>query len=106
MGRIVNEAADDAGIQKRIRTGLVNRFMHTVHPNAFRPYWKRQMRQGGVKDSDMLEFLMGNRLPYDGASDIFPEEEVLNAYKTAERKLKLDFRPASRKKRILRRRES
>jgi integrase len=106
MGRIVNEAADDAGIQKRIRTGLVNRFMHTVHPNALRPYWKRQMRQGGVKDSDMLEFLMGNRLPYDGASDMFPEEEVLNAYKTAERKLKLDFRPASRKKRIVRRRES
>jgi hypothetical protein len=61
------------------------------------------MRQGGVKDSDMLEFLMGNKLPYDGASDAFPEEEVLNAYKTAERKLKLDFRPASKKRRTLRR---
>lgn len=106
MGRIVNEAADGAGIQKRIATGLVKRFIHTVHPNAFRPYWKRQMKQGGVKDSDMLEFLMGNKLPYDGASGTFSEEEVLNAYKTAERKLKLDFRPASRKRRALGRRKS
>jgi len=106
MGRIVNEAADDASIQKRIQTRLGNRFMYTVHPNALRAYWEHQMRQGGVKDSDMLEFLMGNKLPYDGASDAFPEEEVLNAYKTAERKLKLDFRPASKKRRTLRRQES
>jgi integrase len=101
MGRIVDEAADAAGIQRRIATGIAKRFIRTVHPNAFRPYWKNQMKQGEVKDSDMLEFLMGNKLPYDGASDIFSAEKVLNAYKTAERKLELHFRPASRKRRGL-----
>jgi integrase len=106
MGRIVNEAADDAGIQKRIQTRLGNRFMNTVHPNAFRTYWECQMRQGGVRDSDMLDFLMGNKLPYNGASDRFSEEEVLNAYRTAERKLKLDFRIASMNRRTLLRQES
>jgi integrase len=105
MGRVVDEAADAAGIQKRIATGIAKRFIRTVHPDAFRPYWKDQMKQGGVKDSDMLEFLMGNKLPYDGASDIFPKEAVLKAYKTAEKKLKLNFKPASRKKRALGRRK-
>jgi integrase len=99
MERVVKEAADRAGIQKRIATGIARRFTYTVHPEAFRQYWKGQMKEGGVKDSDMLEFLMGNKLPYDGASDIFSEKEVLKAYKTAEKKLKLDL-PSSQKRRI------
>ena len=98
MGRIVNEAADDAGIQKRIQTRLGNRFMHTVYPNVFRRYWKHQMRQGGV-DGDVLDFLMGNKLPYDGASNVFSKEEVFNAYKKVEKKMKLDLDPVSKKKR-------
>ena len=92
--RVVNEAGEDADLEKRPRTGLPKRRMHTVHPNELRRYWKNQMKDGGVKDSDMLNFLMGNK-----ASSEFSEEEVLNAYKTAEKKLKLDFQPASQKRR-------
>lgn len=103
--RIVNKAGDDADVQKRRRTGLPKRRMHTVHPNELRRYWKHQMREGGVKDSDMLNFLMGNKLADDGTSRAFSEEEVLNAYKTAEKKLKLDFQPAPKKRRTPRRRQ-
>jgi len=99
IARIVSKAGEDADVQKRRLTGLPKRYMYKVHPNALRQYWKQQMRQGGVKDSDMLNFLMGNKLPYNGTSHVFSEEEVLNAYKTAERALKLDFRPASKKRR-------
>lgn len=100
--RIVNEAGEHADLEKRPRTGVPKRRMHTVHPNELRRYWKNQMKDGGVKDSDMLNFLMGNE-----ASREFSEEEVLNAYKTAEKKLKLDFQPASQKRRThLRRRRS
>jgi integrase len=95
MERAVNEAGEVANLEKSPRTGLPKRRMHTVHPNELRRYWKNQMKDGGVKDSDMLNFLMGNK-----ASREFSEEEVLNAYKIAEKKLKLKFQPASQKRSI------
>ena len=106
IARIVNKAGTDADVQKRRQTGFPKRFMYTVHSNAFRSYWKDQMKEGGVKDSDMLNFLMGNKLTNDRTSLAFSEQEALDAYKTAEKNLKLDFRPASKKRRTRRGRKS
>jgi integrase len=99
IARIVSKAGKDADVQKRRLTGLPKRYMYKVHPNALRRYWKAQMRQAGVKDSDVLNFLMGNKPPYDGTSHEFSDEEVLRIYKMAEKALKLDFPRASKKRR-------
>lgn len=90
MARIVNEAASDIGTQEPIQTKVNGRSLHRVHPHVFRKYWKRQMKLGGTKDRDLLlDFVMAHKLPYGGAYDAFPDEDVLKAYKRAEPKLKL-----------------
>lgn len=89
MARIVNEAAADIGVQKGIQTKVNERSLHRVHPDVFRKYWKRQMRLGGIKDSDLLGFLTGHRLPYGVTCSEFPDEDVLKAYKKAEQKLRV-----------------
>jgi integrase len=89
MGRIVDEAAKKVGAQQPIGTKLDGRNLHTVHPHVFRKYWKRQVKAGGVKDRDMLDFMMAHKLPYGGAYDAFPDEDLLRAYRKAERKLRV-----------------
>lgn len=88
MGRMVDEAATKTGIQEEIETKL-GRAWHLVHPNVFRKYWKHQMKLGGITDPDLLNFMMGHKLPYGAAYDAFPDEDVLKAYRKAERHLKL-----------------
>jgi len=88
IGRIVHRAAENTGIQERTETKL-GRSWHLVHPHVFRKYWKRQMKLGGIKDPEILNFMMGHKLPYGGAYDPFPDEDLLKAYKQAERKLRL-----------------
>jgi integrase len=89
MARIVSEAAEDIGIQEGIPTRVRERSLHRVHPDVFRKYWKGQMRLGGVKDPDLLGFLTGHRLQYGGTCHEFPDEYVLQAYKKAQRKLRV-----------------
>jgi hypothetical protein len=47
------------------------------------------MKLGGIKDSDLLGFLAGHRLPYGVACSEFSDEDVLDAYKKAEPKLRV-----------------
>lgn len=89
IGRIVDEAASEIGAQEPIQTEVNERSMHRVHPHVFRKYWKRQMKLGGVKDRDLLDFVMAHKLPYGGAYDAFPDEDVLKAYEEAEPMLKV-----------------
>jgi integrase len=89
MNRIVGEAAEEVGAQQPIETKLSGRYLHRVHPHVFRKYWKRQMKAGGAKDRDLLDFLMAHKLPYGGAYDAFPDEDLLKAYRRAERKLEV-----------------
>lgn len=86
IGRIVNDAATSVGVQEPFKT-TIGRFWHLVHPHVCRKFWKRQMKLGGIKDPDLLNFLMGHKLAYGGAYDSFTDEDVLKAYKHAEKKL-------------------
>jgi len=88
IGRIVDQAASNVGIQEPIETKL-KRSWHFVHPHVFRKYWKHQMKLGGVKDPDLLNSMMGHKLAYAGAYDVFLDEDLLKAYKRAERKLQV-----------------
>jgi integrase len=88
IGRVVDEAAKTVGIQETKETAL-KRFSHFVHPHVFRRYWKRQMKHGGVKDPDLLNFMMGHKLAYAGAYDSFTDEDLIKAYKRAERQLRI-----------------
>lgn len=90
MNRIVDEAAKKVGVQQPIETKLGQRSLHRVHPHVFRKYWKRQMKAGGAKDRDLLlEFVMAHKMPYGGAYEAFPPEDLLKAYRRAEKKLKV-----------------
>jgi len=89
MNRIVDEAARKVGAQQPIETKLDRRHLHTVHPHVFRKYWKRQMKAGGINNSELLDFIMAHKLPYGGAYDAFPPEDLLKAYRKAERKLRV-----------------
>jgi integrase len=89
IGRIVDEAASAIGTQEPIQTEVNERSMHRVHPHVFRKYWKRQMKLGGIKDRDLLDFVMAHKLPYRGTYDAFPDEDILKAYEMAEPMLKV-----------------
>jgi integrase len=89
MNRVVDEAAEKVGAQQPIETKLNGRSLHRVHPHVFRKYWKHQMKAGGVKDRDLLDFLMAHKLPYGGAYDAFPDEDLLREYRRAEKKLRV-----------------
>jgi hypothetical protein len=82
-------AADQVGIQNRKIIGLSKngktRFHYEMHPHAFRRWWKRQLRQGGVVDSELLNYMMGHRPRYGGAYDNFDADYVRREYAKAER---------------------
>ncbi len=42
------------------------------------------MRQGGVTDADLLNFMMGHEMPYGGAYDKFDADYILKEYAKAE----------------------
>lgn len=86
IGRIVDQAARNVGIQEPIETKL-GRSWHSVHPHVFRKYWKHQMKLGKITDAELLNSMMGHKLAYAGAYDVFPDEDVLKAYKYAEKRL-------------------
>jgi integrase/recombinase XerD len=86
--RIVRDAAEKIGIKDRKKTEL-GRYMYEMRPRQFRSYWKRQMKNGGVTDRDLLNFLMGHKLPYKGAYDQFPDRDLIEKYKQAEPQLKV-----------------
>ena len=73
IGRIVPEAAEDAGIEER------------VTPNTFLGYWRAQMAQGGVWHDTLLEYMMGYRIPRIATrSGYLSWQNLLEEYKTAE----------------------
>lgn len=86
MGRVVDEAATKAGIQEETPTKLGEAW-HLVHPETFRKYWRHQMKQGGVKDSDLLDYIMGYRVRRGGGP--FTDQEIIDAYRQAEPYLKV-----------------
>lgn len=78
IGRIVKEAANDAGIKEG------------VTPNTFLRYWRAQMAEGGVWQDTLLEYMMGY-----GTSRIATRsgylrwENLLEEYKKAESHLEV-----------------
>lgn len=85
--RIIADAAEKVGIQRKIRTKIGSKY--EVHPHIFRRYWKHQMRQGGVTDETLLNYMLGHRLRYGGAYDSYPDEDLLKAHKQAQKFLEL-----------------
>ena len=78
---IVVTAAYKAGIQVDlpVRWARANhgpKILHEVHAYSLRVFWKRQMREGGVADSDLLRYIMGEAPLYDGAYDKFDVDYV------------------------------
>jgi integrase len=89
IGRVVDESATSIGVQEPTPTKIEGRSWHFVHPHVFRKYWKRQMKLGKIEDRDLLNFMMGHKLAYGGAYDKFEDEDLLRAYKKAERQLEI-----------------
>jgi integrase len=60
---------------------------YEIHPHAFRRWWKKMMRRGGVTDPVFLDFILGHRAPYRGAYDTFDHEYIREEYSKAEPQL-------------------
>ena len=50
---------------------------------------KRSKQIVPEKDPDLLNFMMGHKLAYAGAYDSFTDEDLIKAYKRAERQLRI-----------------
>jgi len=84
MQYIIPKAAESAGIQRKTETGRKDRDWHEVHAHVCRRFLKHQLRLGGVQDRDLLEYLIGHKVPSHGTYDVFPPEIILEAYHKAE----------------------
>jgi len=90
MGRIVDRAAREIGIQKDMETRL-GRKMLLVHPHTFRKYWKHQVREP-LLDSDLVNYMMGHKPLYRGAYDHFTDNtDLVERYMKAERNLRIIY---------------
>ncbi len=89
IGRIVDAAAMNIGIQERFETKL-GRSWHLVHPHVFRRYWVERVTMGGMLEAQR-EYMLGHKLAYGGTyvCGLLTEEKLLKAYIKAEKKLKL-----------------
>ena len=81
-GKIVRDAAEQAGIQQK----NIKRYL--FHPHGFRRYWKHQTRKGGM-GQDLLEYMLGHTLPYDGAYDQWTHEDIKREYSRSEKYLRI-----------------
>lgn len=82
IGDVIRNAASKRGIQQRFGK------RYLFHPHGFRRYWKHQLRMGGI-DPDLLDYMMGHRLPYAGAYDRWTTEEIKKMYQQAENYIRL-----------------
>ncbi len=95
--RTVNKAAEKAGIQStrtigKTRDGKVKR-KHEVHSHVFRRTWKGAMREAGVTDADLLNFMIGHEFAYGGAYDKYSAEYIRKEYAKAEPRLTVMVSP-------------
>ncbi|RLI29069.1 MAG: hypothetical protein DRO46_03160 [Candidatus Hecatellales archaeon] len=66
--QIVHEAALKAGLQRKASAKR-----YEIYPHSFRRYWNMRMQEAGLSE-DLREFMLGHRLPYNGAySKWYPE---------------------------------
>jgi integrase len=88
--RVVEETADKIGIQDIIKrrkkfSGKEGEW-HKIHPHTFRGYWEGQMRKSRA-DRDVVNYMMGHKMPYGGTYTRFSDKELLENYRKAEQKL-------------------
>jgi len=85
---LIKEAAEKAGIQVKMDIGKSvigqQKVKYEIHAHAFRRAWKSAMRKGGVVDSELLDFMLGHELAYQGAYDKFDPPTLSKAYAQAE----------------------
>lgn len=85
INRRVVALAKKAGIRSAVKT-KTGFYRYEVHAHVFRRYWKAQLRRAGVKDTELINFMMGHKPPYEGAYDKFFEmpEYIRREYAKAE----------------------
>lgn len=88
--RVVEEAADRIGIQgiieRRKKFSGKEGIWHKIHAHTLRGYWKGQMRKSEA-DKDVVDFMMGHKMPYKGTYERFENRELLRNYRKTERNL-------------------
>lgn len=85
MGRIVDEAAQAIGIQKKEPT-KIGESWSAVHPNTLRKYWKNCMFDAKA-DTRAVLHMMGSNVPSILRGWEPTDEELLKAYEKAESRL-------------------
>jgi integrase len=91
IGRIVDEAAEIIGIQKKGPT-TIGESWSAVHPNTLREYWRERMREAKA-DLYAVLHMWGSKVQSIYGVYELSDDELLKAYEQAEAKLGLDGGP-------------
>lgn len=91
IGRIVDEAAETIGIQKKGPT-TIGELWSAVHPNTLREYWRERMREAKADLPSVLH-MWGSNVPSTYGVHEFRDDELLKEYEQAETKLSLNAEP-------------
>jgi integrase len=90
-GRIVDEAAQAIGIQKKGPT-KIGESWSAVHPNTLREYWRERMREA-TADLYAVLHMWGSKVQSIYGVYELSDDELLKAYEQAEAKLSLEGDP-------------
>jgi len=91
IGRIVDEAAETIGIQRKGPT-TIGESWSAVHPNTLREYWRERMREAKA-DLYAVLHMWGSKVQSIYGVYELGDDELLKAYEQAEAKLSLDGEP-------------
>lgn len=73
---IVHKIAKRAGIQRK-----ASKKRYEIYPHSFRRYWNMRMQEAGLSE-DLRDFMLGHRLPYDGAYSKWYPETIKREWQT------------------------
>jgi integrase/recombinase XerD len=87
--KIVDNAAKRAGLQEK--RGKISE----IHPHTFRRYFNMRLQEAGI-DPILRDFLLGHKLPYEGAYDKYTAEYIRREWMAHEVDKYLALRPPTK----------
>jgi len=72
---IVHKVAERAGLQRK-----ASEKRYEIHPHIFRRYWNMRLQEAGLSE-DLRNFMLGHRLPYEGAYSRWYPDSIRREWK-------------------------
>lgn len=100
MQEAITDAAEATGIQveieRKLKVGKKHRKWHEIHAHVFRRFFMHALRQAGIQDKDLMNSLIGHKVPAQGTYDVFPPQDIVKVLVKADKQLKVLPKPWNR----------